>query len=171
MNGVVPVENWQARGRIFPRFKRYGPIKPTMRQENHFKGALLMYMLDTNTLIYFFKGMGQVDKNLFAHAPKDIFISSIVVYELQVGIEKSSNSHKREKQFAALLEQINVLAFAEQEARAAAYIRSALEKKGTPIGPIDVLIAGSAKAHDLTLVTHNTKEFERVEGLKLEDWF
>ena len=130
-----------------------------------------MFMLDTNTLIYFFKGMGEVEENLFAYSPKDIFIPSIVIYELQVGIAKSNNPQKREKQLATLLEQVNVIEFGEREAKASALIRADLEKKGTPIGPMDVLIAGSAKAHNLTLVTHNTKEFMRVEGLALKDWF
>jgi tRNA(fMet)-specific endonuclease VapC len=130
-----------------------------------------MFMLDTNTLIYFFKGMGEVDKNLFAHSPKDIFIPSIVIYELQVGIAKSNNPQKRERQLATLLEQINIIEFGEREAKVSALIRADLEKKGTPIGAIDILIAGSAKAHNLTLVTHNTREFIRVKGLALADWF
>jgi tRNA(fMet)-specific endonuclease VapC len=130
-----------------------------------------MFILDTNTLIYFFKGMGEVEENLFTHSPKDIFIPSIVIYELQVGIAKSNNPKKREEQLATLLEQINIIEFGEREAKASALIRADLEKKGTPIGPMDILIAGSAKAHNLTLVTHNTKEFMRVEGLDLKDWF
>ena len=128
-------------------------------------------MLDTNTLIYFFKGMGKVEENLFSHSPRDIFIPSIVIYELQVGIAKSNNPQKREKQLATLLEQVTVLEFGEREAKASALIRAELEKKGTPIGPIDILIAGLAKAHNLTLVTHNTKEFMGIEGLVLKDWF
>lgn len=129
-----------------------------------------MFMLDTNTLIYFFKGMGKVEENLFSHSPRDIFIPSLVIYELQVGIAKSNNPQKREKQLATLLEQVNVIPFEEREAKASALIRADLEKKGTPIGPLDILIAGSAKAHNLTLVTHNTSEFMRVEGLTLQDW-
>jgi len=130
-----------------------------------------MFMLDTNTLIYFFKGMGKVEENLFACSPRDIFIPSLVIYELQVGIVKSNNPQKREIQLATLLEQVSVLEFGEHEAKASALIRADLEKKGTPIGPIDILIAGSTKAHNLTLVTHNTNEFMRVEGLALKDWF
>jgi len=130
-----------------------------------------MYMLDTNTLIYFFKGMGDVEKNLFLHSPKDIFISSIVLYELRVGIAKSNNPQKREKQLSVLLKQINVIDFSKEEAKASALLRAILETRGTPIGPIDTLIAGSAKANNLTLITHNTNEFNRVEGLKLDDWF
>ena len=130
-----------------------------------------MYMLDTNTLIYFFKGMGDVEKNLFLHSPKDIFISSIVLYELRVGIAKSNNPQKREKQLSVLLKQINVIDFSKEEAKASALLRANFETRGTPIGPIDTLIAGPAKANNLTLITHNTNEFKRVEGLKLDDWF
>jgi len=130
-----------------------------------------MYMLDTNTLIYFFKGMGEVEEKLFAHYPKDIFIPSIVIYELQVGIAKSNNPQKREKQLSTLLEQTNIIKFGEAEAKVSALIRADLEIKGTPIGAMDILIAGCAKAHNLVLVTHNTKEFLRVDGLSLNDWF
>jgi tRNA(fMet)-specific endonuclease VapC len=130
-----------------------------------------MVILDTNTLIYFFKGMGEVEEKLFSHSPKDIFIPSIVLYELQVGIAKSNNPEKRKKQLFTLIEQVNIIEFGEKEAKVSALIRADLEKKGTPIGPIDILIAGSAKAHNLTLITHNTKEFMQVEGLILDDWF
>ena len=70
-----------------------------------------------------------------------------------------------------LLEQVNVIDFGEKEAKASALIRADLERKGTPIGAMDMLIAGCAKVHNLTLVTHNTREFMRVEGLSLTDWF
>jgi len=115
--------------------------------------------------------MGNVSEHLFAHSPKNICISSLVLYELQVGIAKSNNPKKREIQLLELLEQVNVLKFSQKEAKAAALIRADLEKKGKSIGPIDTLIAGSAKAHNCILVTHNTHEFERVNGLVLEDWF
>jgi len=115
--------------------------------------------------------MGSVAQRLFECSPRDIFIPSIVIYELRVGIAKSNNPSKREQQLATLLEQINIIDFGEKEAKASATIRADLEKQGTPIGAIDVLIAGCAKAHNLTLVTHNTREFKRVEGLNLGDWF
>ena len=130
-----------------------------------------MFALDTNTLIYFFKGMGEVEKHLFAHSPKEIYIPSVVVYELFVGIAKSSDPRKREAQLSLLLEQVAIVPFGMKESKAAAHIRAELEQKGTPIGPMDILIAGSAKANNLTLVTHNIKEFTRVEGLSLVDWF
>jgi tRNA(fMet)-specific endonuclease VapC len=65
-----------------------------------------MYLLDINSIVYFFKGMGQVSKNLFSYSSKDIFIPSIVLYELEVRIAKSNNSQKRKEQLNLLLEQI-----------------------------------------------------------------
>ena len=130
-----------------------------------------MYLLDTNTIIYFFKGMGNISKNLFNISPKDIFIPSIVVYELEVGIAKSNDSKKRQEQLKRVLSQVNIIDFSEKEAIASAKIRADLEKKGTPIGSIDVLIAGCAKANNLILVTRNTKEFQRVENLQIVDWY
>ena len=130
-----------------------------------------MYLLDTNSVIYFFKGMGEVSKNLFSYSPKDIFIPSIVLYELEVGIAKSNNSKKRKEQLDLLLEQVQIVDFCEKEAKESAKIRATLEKLGTPIGPMDTLIAGCAKANNLTLVTNNTKEFKRVNDLIIVDWF
>jgi tRNA(fMet)-specific endonuclease VapC len=130
-----------------------------------------MYMLDTNTLIYFFKDVGKVASQLLSHSPNDIIIPSTVIYELHVGIAKSDQPQKRETQLSALLQQIKVNNFTLKEAIEAAQIRADLEKKGTPIGPIDTLIAAHARANNRVLVTHNTKEFQRVEGLVLEDWY
>lgn len=130
-----------------------------------------MYLLDTNTLIYFFKGMGNVAETLLSKSPKDISIPSIALYELEVGIAKSNNPKKRKKQLESLVSRIVVLPFAAKEAEVAAMVRAALENSGTPIGPHDTLIAGIALSSNATLVTHNTKEFSRVKGLSLEDWF
>ena len=130
-----------------------------------------MYLLDTNTVIYFFKGLGNISKNLFNVSPKDIFIPSIVVYELEVGIAKLNDSQKRQEQLKRLLSQITIIDFAQKEAVQSAKIRADLEKKGTRIGSIDVLIAGCAKANNLVLVTRNTKEFQRVENLQIVDWY
>ena len=130
-----------------------------------------MYLLDTNTLIYFFKGIGDVSKNLFLQSPSDIIIPSIVIYELEVGIAKSNNPEKRIKQLNELLQQITILDFTKNEAIESAKIRANLEKKGTPIGSMDLLIAGSAVANNLTLVTRNLKEFERVNDLKCKNWY
>ncbi len=130
-----------------------------------------MYLLDTNTLIYYFKGMGDVGLHLLAQSPQDITIPSIVVYELEVGIAKSTSPQKRIKQLDELLAVINIIPFTQKEARSAAKIRADLEKIGTPIGQYDILIAGTAIANHSVLVTRNMSEFERVKGLKIENWF
>lgn len=130
-----------------------------------------MYLLDTNTLIYFFKGMGNVAEILLSKSPKDIFIPSISLYELEVGIAKSSRPQKRKRQLEVLVSRAAVLPFGPKEAETAAGIRAKLESAGKPIGPYDTLIAGIALTSNATLVTHNTKEFSRVEGLFTEDWF
>ncbi len=130
-----------------------------------------MFVLDTNILIYFFKGMGNVPANFLATAPQDIGIPSIVIFELEVGIAKSTSPKKRSQQLAELLSIVAPLPFGQQEAIRAAEIRTGLEKAGTPIGPYDILIAATASANKATLVTHNTKEFDRIAGLDIVDWY
>jgi len=129
-----------------------------------------LYLLDTNILIYFFKGFGNVAEILLSKSPKDIAIASITLYELEVGIAKSNNSRKRKKQLESFISCINILPFTSKEAETSARIRSDLEDQGMPIGPLDNLIAGTALCANSILVTHNTKEFCRVEGLIIEDW-
>jgi tRNA(fMet)-specific endonuclease VapC len=130
-----------------------------------------MYILDTNTLIYYFKGQGKVAQNLANIPPQEIGISTIVLFELQVGIAKSTSPAKRTEQLDRLLSRVNLVPFDRDSAVAAATIRAQLEQQGTPIGPIDVLIAGTATSLQATLVTHNVKEFSRVSGLAIADWY
>lgn len=130
-----------------------------------------MYVLDTNTLIYYFKGVGRVAEHLLAKAPQDIAIPSIVVYELEYGIAKSTAPEKRRYQLAELCSLVQIIGFDARTASCAAGVRASLESKGQVIGPYDLLIAGSALAVSGVLVTHNTAEFSRVNGLLLEDWF
>lgn len=130
-----------------------------------------MYVLDTNTLIYYFKGQGQIAKNLANVSPQEIGISTIVLFELQVGIAKSTSPAKRTQQLQQLLSRVNLVPFDRDSAVAAATIRAQLEQQGTPIGPLDVLIAGTALAFKATLVTHNVKEFSRVSGLAIADGY
>jgi len=130
-----------------------------------------MYILDTNTLIYFFKGIGNVSTRLLQTPPRSIGIPTIVLFELEVGIAKSSSPKKRRLQLENLTATVNVLPFGPEELKFAAAVRVDLENRGKPIGPYDVLIAGTALANKGTLVTHNTNEFERIEGLHLEDWY
>jgi len=130
-----------------------------------------LYILDTNIIIYFFKNMGSVADRMLSKSPKDIAISIITLYELEVGIEKSTNPEKRKKQLDKLVSRISVIPFAEKQSEFSAKIRAQLERKGEPIGPLDTLIAGTALSLNAVLTTHNIKEFERVDGLKIEDWF
>jgi len=130
-----------------------------------------MYILDTNTLIYFFKGVGHVAEHLLAVPPKDIGLPAIVVFELNVGIAKSTSPKKRRKQLKQLTDVVNVLPFGFDEARHAAEIRAGLEAQGRPIGPYDILIAATARSKKGILVTHNIKEFNRIRDLQIVDWF
>jgi tRNA(fMet)-specific endonuclease VapC len=130
-----------------------------------------MYVLDTNTLIYYFKGQGQVARNLVNVSAQEIIVPTIVLFELRVGIAKSSSPAKRTQQLQQLLTQVNLASFDQDAAFAAASIRAQLEQQGTPIGQIDVLIAGTALSLQATLVTHNVKEFSRVLGLAIADWY
>ncbi len=130
-----------------------------------------MYVLDTNTLIYYFKGQGKVAHNFAKVLPQEIGISAIVLFELQVGIAKSTAPAKRTQQLQQLLSRVNLVSFDRDAAVAAATIRVQLEQQGTPIGPMDVLIAGTAASLQATLVTHNVKEFSRVSGLAIVDWY
>ncbi len=130
-----------------------------------------MFVLDTNTLIYFFKGKGRVADRVFMEDPTNIGIPAIVVFELETGIAKSSSPKKRSQQLQSLLLATTLLPFSVKEAKASALVRARLEKKGRRIGPLDVLIAGTAIANQGILVSHNLAEFNRVDGLVTEDWY
>jgi len=130
-----------------------------------------MYVLDTNTLIYFFKGMGNVSARLLALSPREIAIPSIVLYELEFGIAKSSSPKKRQAQLKEMCSLVDIIPFGQKESHQSALIRFQLEKKGTPIGMYDVLIAGTAMACQGVLVTNYTKEFSRVPKLEIENWY
>ena len=130
-----------------------------------------MYLLDTNTVIYFFKGQGNVAQRLLSTRASEIAIAAVTVYELEYGIAKSENARKRHTQFLHFLDEIEVIPFGMREAAEAGAIRASLEKKGTPIGPYDILIAATAVSHNKILVTRNIKEFTRVKGCSLENWY
>ena len=130
-----------------------------------------MLALDTNTLVYFFKGLGHVRERLLAVPPADVAIPSIVLYELEVGIAQSNEPSKRRTQLEELLAAIVILPFDSAAAKRVAGVTTVLRKAGVAIGPMDNLIAATALANGATLVTHNTKEFRRVRGLDLADWY
>ena len=131
----------------------------------------MRYMLDTNICIYAIKHKPeQVFIRLQEHDPIDICISSVTYAELVHGVEKSKAVEKNRVALAVLLANIEIMNFDSLAAESYGKIRADLEKTGTPIGPLDMMIAGHAKALGYTVVTNNTKEFERVKGLKLENW-
>lgn len=129
-----------------------------------------MFVLDTNSVTYFFKGMGRVAERLLATPRTEVALPAVVLYELEAGLAKQSRPERR-RQLDELAAAIEILPFGIPEAKAAAHLRAALARNGTPIGPLDTLIAGTALAHGATLVTHNVAEFRRVQGLSVVDWF
>ncbi len=130
-----------------------------------------MYTLDTNSVVYLLAGRGRVGERILSVPPAEVTVPAIVLYELEVGVAKSSAPGQARARLRALMEPLGILPFDAKVARVAARIRAGLEVSGTPIGPLDNLIAGTALANGATLVTHNTAEFRRVEGLGLEDWY
>ncbi len=130
-----------------------------------------MFVLDTNTVIYFFKGLGNVAERLLSTPPREIALPSVVVYELEVGAAKMPAPDRRRRQLDELVAMTRVLPFGLEEAKVGAQIRVKLERAGNKIGPLDTLIAAVALRYNSTLVTHNIGEFSRVEGLKVADWF
>ena len=131
----------------------------------------MRYMLDTNICIYSIKHKPeQVFLRLQEHEPADICISSVTYAELVHGVEKSQAIEKNRLALALLLSNIEILNFDVNVAESYGKIRADLEKQGTPIGPLDMMIAGHAKSLNYTVVTNNTKEFNRVPGLKIENW-
>ena len=129
----------------------------------------MRYLLDANAVIALLNDTtSPIARRIRRYAPRDFGVSAVVIYELYYGAFKSQRVEKNVSRVDAL--QFPVLEFDEEDARQAGKIRAHLASKGTPIGPYDVLMAGQARARELTLVTHNTAEFQRVPGLKVEDW-
>lgn len=108
---------------------------------------------------------------MLGSAPSEIAIPAIVVYEIETGIAKSRDPAKRRGQLNQLIDLLNILPFDQAAANKAATIRAVLEDTGQPIGPLDMLIAGTALACDATLVTRNLREFGRVPNLSVVNWF
>ena len=129
------------------------------------------YLLDTNICIYLIKKRPlEVLERFREHSPEDVAISTITLFELQYGIEKSQYQKRSQDALSKFFQPLNLIDIDRSSAVESAKIRAQLEKKGLPIGPYDLLIAGLARSRDMILVTNNTKEFERVVGLHLENW-
>ena len=131
----------------------------------------MKYMLDTNICIFAIKHRPDVViKKILSLEPEELCISAITYAELTHGVEKSMAIGRNRVALSLFLSPITILEFDGHAAEEYGRIRTALEKKGTSIGPMDMLIASHAKAEGLILVTNNTSEFNRVEGLVVEDW-
>jgi tRNA(fMet)-specific endonuclease VapC len=129
------------------------------------------YLLDTNAVIALF---GRKSDALVARILEcregEIGLPSIVVHELFFGAYRSQRVSHNLETLRLFLRDFAILDFTRADAQTAGQLRSELAAKGTPIGPFDVLIAGQAKSRDLVLVSNNLGEFERVAGLRVQDW-
>ncbi len=131
----------------------------------------MKYMLDTNICIYTIKHKPDtVIQNFLLHDPEEMCISAVTYAELMHGVEKSRAADKNRIALSLFLSPLTILDFSVRAAEEYGKIRAELERRGTPIGTMDLLIAGHARAERLVLVTNNTKEFLRVEGLAAENW-
>ena len=131
----------------------------------------MRYLLDTNICIYLIKKRPpEVLERFRQHSPQDVAISAITLFELEYGVEKSQYPQRSKNALAKFLLPLKIINLDRFSAIEAAIIRAQLEKKGMPIGPYDLLIAGLARSQEMTLVTNNVKEFERVVSLHLENW-
>ena len=131
----------------------------------------MRYMLDTNICIYAIKHKPEkVFQKLQEVEPEDVCVSLVTYAELVHGVEKSAAVEKNRLALFMLLANIEILDFDVDAADCYGKIRADLEKKGTPIGPLDMMIAGHAQSRGYTVVTNNVKEFSRVSNLKIENW-
>src|SRR6056297_1957943 len=120
-------------------------------------------MLDTNVCIDVIRKRARsLVERIRTHAVDDIALSAITLSELQHGVSKSENPEQNRVALLEFLVPFTVLSYEDTAARAYGEIRAHLEKKGTPIGPMDMLIAAHARSHGLTLITNNEQEFRRV---------
>lgn len=131
----------------------------------------MRYLLDTNTCIDYLTGrFPSVVERLKSLAPDEVGVSSVVVAELRYGAEKSARPSENNSLLDRFFEDVPVIGFDARAAGAYGTLRSRLERRGTPIGPNDMLIAAQALAVRSVLVTDNVSEFGRVQGLTIENW-
>ena len=131
----------------------------------------MKYMLDTNMCIYIIKKHPEnVLKKFKTFNVGDIYISSITLAELMYGVHKSHHQQKNKTALAEFTSPLEIMPFDGDAAKHYGEIRAYLEKNGTPIGSLDMMIAAHAQCLNLILVTNNKKEFSRIPHLKIEDW-
>lgn len=130
----------------------------------------MKFLLDTDTCIYALKRNETVLRRLLASDRSDVAVSVITEAELRTGAVKSTSVAKTLRSVENFLMPIEIIDFVSSDAASYAAIRAKLERGGTPIGPLDTLIAAQAIARKLTLVSNNEREFRRVSGLRVENW-
>ena len=130
----------------------------------------MRYMLDTNICIQIMNHANDALLTRLIEHEGEMCISTVVAAELRFGVAKSSAQKKNRQLLTEFLSPLEILPFDEDAAESYGELRAALERAGKPIGPLDTLIAGHALSLGATLITHNTREFQRVKGLKLESW-
>lgn len=131
----------------------------------------MIYMLDTNICIYAMKNKPEkVLQRLKDELNRGVCISSITLAELEYGMKRSSDPMKNEQALLRFLAPLSILPFDSAAASEYGEIRAFLQRSGMPIGPLDMLIAGHARAENMVLVTNNVREFERVPDLEIENW-
>ena len=128
------------------------------------------FLLDTDTCIYALKQNQQVLAQLLSNSREDVAVSVISEGELRTGAAKSSSPIKTLRFIENFLRPLTIIDFTSEDAVVYAQVRAKLERAGTPIGPLDTLIASQAVARKLTLVSNNEREFRRVSGLHVENW-
>lgn len=131
---------------------------------------MLKYMLDTNICIFTIKNRPQQVREVFKVHHGQLCISTITLMELIYGAEKSSNPPRNLADVEGFSARLEVLKYDQNAAAHTGQLRAELAKAGTPIGPYDHMIAGHARSQGLILVTNNRREFDRVPGLRVEDW-
>ena len=128
------------------------------------------WMLDTDTCIAIIKKHPAAIKKLRGKSIGQVGVSSITLGELAFGAAKSSRPREAHEALSEFLLALEVAPFEEEAAMSYGQVRASSARRGKPIGPLDTLIAGHARALNAILVTHNTREFAQVEHLKVEDW-
>ncbi|MBX9877435.1 MAG: PIN domain-containing protein [Candidatus Obscuribacterales bacterium] len=130
-----------------------------------------LYLLDTCTLSDFFAGNGNTKQKLGAMSPSSVALSTVTIMEILYGFELNlAIAKKFSTAFGSLCASVQILPFDQAAAEAASVVRAKLKVQGTPIGSFDLLIAATALASNSILVTSNTREFKRVDKLKIENW-
>jgi tRNA(fMet)-specific endonuclease VapC len=130
----------------------------------------MKFLLDTDTCIYALKHSPVVLNHLLAQSREDIAVSVITEAELRTGAAKSTSAAKTLRLIEHFLRPLAIVEFNSDDAASYAQVRSKLERAGTPIGPLDTLIAAQAVARKLVLVSNNEREFSRVASLRVENW-